>query len=219
MSQVDRCSICLQSPQQPILQTLCHHEFCAKCICRSLLESTTSIFCPNCRKILKSLTQVKIDSTKQLIRFNFKFKRVKFKVFVDMNEYKTFPKYLSYLLDINALRLKIIHKGKQCDDKSIMENINKAKNDKIEYMIIGSKQSIYTLKTRIKTEYAIRVNQAKYNWEFIRLSLISWFQSILHSIRNMTFGDIIEFIISSITFLFQLIILYFKSLCNPQIGR
>eukprot|EP01084_Bolivina_argentea_P159318 277477_1 len=127
MSLIDRCSICLQSAQQPILQTGCHHAFCAKCICQSLLDSTTSMFCPNCRSMLKSLCQIKIDFNKKLIRFNFKFKRVKFKVFVDMNEHKTFSKYLSYLLDINELRLKIIYQGKQCDDKIIMENITKKK--------------------------------------------------------------------------------------------
>eukprot|EP01084_Bolivina_argentea_P172989 299632_1 len=184
LTNLDRCSICLQPPQQPVLMTGCHHAFCAKCICQSLLESTASLFCPNCRTILKSLTQIKIPqrNNNKLIRFNFKFGRIKFKVFVDMNQHQTFPKYLSHLLDIDALRLKIIHKGKQCDDNFIMNHINNETNDKIEYTIIGSKQSVYTLQTRIKTEYSIRVNQAHYQWQFIRLSLVSWWQFIWETV-------------------------------------
>eukprot|EP01083_Nonionella_stella_P162310 532698_1 len=44
LTNLDRCSICLQPPQQPVLMTGCHHAFCAKCICQSLLESTASLF-------------------------------------------------------------------------------------------------------------------------------------------------------------------------------
>ena len=136
-----------------------------------------------------------------------------------MNEYDTFANYLNHLLDIDLLRLKIIYKGKQCDNKMIIENIEKEKNDKIEYMIIGSKQSVYTFGTRVKTEYSMRVNQAQYQWEWMKLSTISWFQSMINFLRNLTFYDIIEFIIYSITFLIQLIVLYVRTLWNPAIGR
>ena len=186
------------------------------------MDSAASISCPNCRTILKSLTQIKIDqdkNDKKKIRFNFKFKRVKFKVFVDLNEHKTFSKYLCYLLGIDELRIKIIYKGKQCDHKMIMENIENNKNNKIEYAIMGSKQQVYTFGTRVRTEYSQRITQAQYQWAFAKFSIISWFQSIKESLRNMTFGDIIEFIVFTLSFLLQLVILYFKSLCNPAIGR
>ena len=136
-----------------------------------------------------------------------------------MNEHVSFSKYLSYLLDINALRLKIINKGKQCDDQMISEFINNGSNSQNEYLIIGSKESVYTFGTRVTTEYSIRVNQAQYQWQYFRLTLISWWRSFIESLKNMTFADVIQFVTYLVTFSLQLIVLYFRSLCNPEIGR
>lgn len=180
-----------------------------------MLDSTSSILCPNCRAIIKILNQIKIDKNTKLIQFNFKFKRVKFKVFIDMNQYKTFTNYLNDLLEIDGLRLKIIYKGKQYDDKMIINNIENNKNNKIEYMIIGSKQSVYSFNTMIKTQSLIHINYIQYKWIYFKLSFISF----IDMIRNLTIKDIIQFITFSVTFLFQLIVLYLRSLCNPDIGR
>ena len=43
---------------------------------------------------------------------------------MDLNEHETFSKYVSHLLNIDELRIKIIYKGKQCDNEMITEHIN-----------------------------------------------------------------------------------------------
>merc|ERR1712129_561885 len=121
------------------------------------LDASASIYCPNCRTVLKSLNQIHADTNQKSQRFNFKFKRVHFKVFVNMDEHRTFSQYLSNLLEIEVNRLKIINRGRQCDDNMIAEFINNGSNESMQYMVIGSKQSVYTFGTRINTEYTQRV--------------------------------------------------------------
>ena len=113
-----------------------------------------------------------------------------------------FPKILSLLFNLPTERIKIIHKGKKVINLEIIKllKLNKNKNKKLEFFVIGSNEKIYDNIDKYKAILEDKKQQIEWNYIYF----LTWCKSI-------TKKDIWNFVkaTSNITGM------YFQTLFNP----